>query len=82
MKAVGNDRTGQERLVNQLISVVPEFSPVLRDWPQQGPVGIHGTDDPSAIGRAVSHGCIRVPNPAMLRLFAETPAGTPILIRA
>ena len=31
MKAVGNDRTGQERLVNQLVSVVPEFSPVLRE---------------------------------------------------
>ena len=58
------------------------FSPVLVDWPQKGPVGIHGTNDPSAIGRAVSHGCIRVPNRVMARLFAGTPAGTPILIRA
>jgi len=56
-------------------------SPVLHDWPQGGPVGIHGTDDPTAIGRAASHGCLRVPNATMKRLFDATPAGTPILIR-
>jgi lipoprotein-anchoring transpeptidase ErfK/SrfK len=56
------------------------YSPVLRSWVEGGPIGIHGTDDPSAIGRAVSHGCIRLPNSAMRRLFAATPAGTPILI--
>jgi hypothetical protein len=53
---------------------------VLRNWPQGGPVGIHGTNDPSAIGRAASHGCLRVPNATMKRLFEATPAGTPILI--
>lgn len=56
------------------------YSPVLRRWVEGGPVGIHGTDDPTAIGRAVSHGCIRLPNAAMRRLYALTPAGTPILI--
>ena len=56
------------------------FSPVLKNWAQGGPVGIHGTDDPSAIGRAVSHGCIRLPNAAMSRLFKLTPAGTPVII--
>jgi len=58
------------------------FSPVLKNWAQGGPVGIHGTDDPSAIGRPASHGCIRLPNAAMKRLFALTPAGTPVIIRA
>lgn len=57
------------------------YSPVLRSWTEGGPVGIHGTDDPTAIGRPVSHGCIRLPNTAMRRLFSLTPAGTPILIR-
>jgi len=56
------------------------YSPVLKTWAEGGPVGIHGTDDPSAIGRAASHGCIRVPNAVMRRLFALTPAGTPIVI--
>jgi lipoprotein-anchoring transpeptidase ErfK/SrfK len=57
------------------------FSPVLKQWVQGGPIGIHGTDDPTAIGRPVSHGCIRLPNGAMKRLFALTPAGTPIVIK-
>jgi hypothetical protein len=56
------------------------FSPVLKHWAQGGPVGIHGTDDPSAIGRAVSHGCIRLDNAQMRRLFALTLAGTPVII--
>ena len=58
------------------------FSPVLKSWKQGGPVGIHGTDDPTAIGHPVSHGCIRLPNDAMKRLFASTPAGTPVIIAA
>jgi sortase A len=58
------------------------YSPVLHNWPQGGPIGIHGTDDPTAIGRAASHGCIRLPNAAMERLFRATPAGTPVLIEA
>ena len=58
------------------------FSPVLPNWPQGGPIGIHGTDEPSAIGHPASHGCIRLPNGAMERLFEQTPAGTPVLIEA
>ena len=58
------------------------FSPVLKDWAQGGPIGIHGTNEPWVIGHAASHGCIRLPNAAMSKLFRLTPAGTPILIRA
>jgi hypothetical protein len=61
---------------------VSAYSPVLKDWPQGGPLGIHGTNDPSAIGRAASHGCIRVPNGVMKELFAQTLAGTPVIIGA
>jgi hypothetical protein len=61
---------------------ISAFSPVLRSWVQGGLVGIHGTDDPSAIGRPVTHGCIRLPNATMRRLFRLTPAGTPVIIRA
>jgi len=59
---------------------ISAFSPVLKRWAQGGPVGIHGTNDPSAIGRAVSHGCIRLVNAQMRRLFALTLAGTPVII--
>jgi hypothetical protein len=57
------------------------FSPVLKTWPEGGPIGIHGTNEPWVIGHPASHGCIRLPNATMKRLFAQVPAGTPILIR-
>jgi lipoprotein-anchoring transpeptidase ErfK/SrfK len=59
---------------------ISAFSPVLTGWAQGGPVGIHGTNEPWSIGRPVSNGCIRTPNAVLRRLFAATPAGTPVLI--
>ncbi len=32
----------------------------LTDWPDDGIVGIHGTNRPALLGEAVSHGCVRV----------------------
>jgi lipoprotein-anchoring transpeptidase ErfK/SrfK len=60
---------------------VSAFSNVLTGWTQGGPIGIHGTNEPWSIGRAVSNGCIRLRNPVLKRLFAETRAGTPVIIR-
>ena len=51
-------------------------------WVQDGPIGIHGTNEPWSIGRAASHGCIRVANSVMRRLFRLAPAGTPIVVTA
>jgi L,D-transpeptidase catalytic domain len=45
-----------------------------------GQVGIHGTNDPSSIGRAVSHGCVRVPNDVITRLATTVPIGTVVTI--
>jgi hypothetical protein len=45
-----------------------------------GEIGIHGTNEPSSIGRNVSHGCIRIPNTAIARLAALLPLGTPVTI--
>ena len=61
---------------------ISAFSNVLTGWTQGGPIAIHGTNRPDSIGRAVSNGCIRVENRALLRLFEATPAGTPVIIRA
>ena len=47
-----------------------------------GQVGLHGTNDPSGLGRDVSHGCIRVGNDVIRALAAEVPIGTPIEIVA
>jgi lipoprotein-anchoring transpeptidase ErfK/SrfK len=59
---------------------ISAFSNVLTHWAQGGPVAIHGTNEPSSIGRAASNGCIRVRNRVLRRLFASTPAGTPVTI--
>jgi len=56
-------------------------SAVLTDWPAGGFVGIHGTSDPQLIPGRISHGCIRMRNPDILRLARLMPVGTPLLIR-
>jgi hypothetical protein len=61
---------------------ISAFSPVLTGWVQGGPVAIHGTNEPWSIGHAVSNGCIRIPNAVLKRMFARTPAGTPVIIEA
>jgi hypothetical protein len=54
----------------------------LSEWPGGGVVGIHGTSMPWLLGRAVSHGCVRVANATALRLAQLVPLGTPISIVA
>jgi len=41
---------------------------------------IHGTDNPSSIGRSVSHGCIRVRNEDIETLFSIVSVGTPVYV--
>jgi lipoprotein-anchoring transpeptidase ErfK/SrfK len=43
-----------------------------------GQIAIHGTDQPNLIGQGVSHGCVRVTNPQILRLLATVPTGAPV----
>jgi lipoprotein-anchoring transpeptidase ErfK/SrfK len=54
----------------------------LTEWPGGGIVGIHGTSEPWLLGRAVSHGCVRVSNATALALKRLAPVGTPISIVA
>jgi lipoprotein-anchoring transpeptidase ErfK/SrfK len=41
---------------------------------------LHGTDNPASIGQAVSHGCIRLRNEDIRRLYETVPLGTPVYI--
>jgi lipoprotein-anchoring transpeptidase ErfK/SrfK len=59
---------------------ISAFSNVLTGWAQGGPVAIHGTNEPWSIGRAVSNGCIRLPNATLRKLFRVAVAGTPVII--
>ena len=54
----------------------------LSDWPGGGVVGLHGWNDPSVLGKAVSHGCIRVSNATAAFLRDRIPVGTPIRVVA
>jgi lipoprotein-anchoring transpeptidase ErfK/SrfK len=53
----------------------------LTEWPGGGVVGIHGTSLPQLLGKAVSHGCVRVSNTTARHLKSLAPLGTPILIK-
>ena len=45
-----------------------------------GVIGIHGTNDPSGLGKDVSHGCIRMSNAGITKLARILPLGVPIEI--
>jgi lipoprotein-anchoring transpeptidase ErfK/SrfK len=59
------------------------YSDVLTDFAGgDGVIGIHGTNDPSAIGHDVSHGCIRMSNAGITKLAQTLPLGVPVEIQA
>lgn len=41
---------------------------------------LHGTDKPETIGRSVSHGCVRLRNEDIAKLYEIVPVGTPVFI--
>ncbi len=45
-----------------------------------GGYGIHGTNNPSSIGKAVSHGCVRMYNQDVIEVYDLVPIGTPVNI--
>jgi lipoprotein-anchoring transpeptidase ErfK/SrfK len=59
------------------------YSNVLDDFNGgDGVIGIHGTNEPEAIGTDVSHGCIRVDNATITQMAGILPLGTPVHINA
>jgi lipoprotein-anchoring transpeptidase ErfK/SrfK len=85
--------TGQFRIVNRVSnptyyhpgSVIPsgKDNPIGTRWvglSQKG-YGIHGTNAPRSIGHAASHGCIRLRNRDMERLFTLLRIGDVVEIR-
>ena len=57
------------------------YSDVLTDWPGGGVIGMHGTSQPELIPGRPSHGCVRLPNRDIERLYRLTPVGTPLRIK-
>lgn len=79
---------GKDLIVNGSV-IIPPFGTNQRRFP--GVVGthrlnlgdgyaLHGTDVPSSIGSAASHGCVRLRNEDIETLFRIVPVGTPVYI--
>lgn len=60
------------------------FSEVLYSFGDGGTgvLGLHGTGDPSGLGKDVSNGCIRMSNTGITKLAQTLPLGTPVEIKA
>jgi lipoprotein-anchoring transpeptidase ErfK/SrfK len=56
------------------------YAPGLTDWPGGGVIGIHGTNQPGLVPGRPSHGCIRMRNGDISRLYRVIRRGTPIEI--
>jgi len=71
-----------ERHLGEWSIVLSSFSEVLDTFSGALPViAIHGTHFPDAeLGRAISNGCVRVPNQIVQLLAQRVPLGAPVLI--
>jgi hypothetical protein len=56
------------------------YAPGLTDWPGGGVIGIHGTNQPGLVPGRPSHGCIRMRNGDISRLYRLIRRGTPLEI--
>ena len=43
-------------------------------------LGIHGTPNPELLGQAVSHGCVRMRNADVVRVYDRVHVGTPVIV--
>jgi len=84
--------TGRTFVLGQIIDDQQPFSPVIMPLGSHsetldsygggpGTVALHGWTDPSVFGKAISHGCVRVPDDA-LDLLRIVPIGTPVMVEA
>ncbi len=72
LRAVGNPIYGPYALGTSA------YAPTLSEWPGGGVVGIHGTNEPQLIPGRPSHGCVRMRDADVARLFGLIGLGTPI----
>ncbi|WHZ01255.1 L,D-transpeptidase family protein [Neobacillus sp. YX16] len=72
--------TGEFVIVNRQMNPGGPFGVLWLSLSKQG-YGIHGTNNPSSIGKAVSHGCVRMHNRDVLQLAEKVPNGTRVIIR-
>jgi len=52
-----------------------------RGWETGRAIGIHGTNQPSSIGRRISGGCIRLTNAHAIEMYNTIPVGSRVIIQ-
>jgi lipoprotein-anchoring transpeptidase ErfK/SrfK len=86
--ALGDGKEGHEIVAGGNI-VIPPFGTNQRKY--KGVLGthrldlgdgyaLHGTDNPASIGHSVSHGCVRLRNEDIDKLYSMVEVGTPVYI--
>jgi L,D-transpeptidase catalytic domain len=70
----------QEPFYGPYALVTSAYAPTLSEWPGGGLIGIHGTDEPQLVPGRPSHGCIRLHNADIAKLWRLIEVGTPIEI--
>jgi hypothetical protein len=86
--SLGEGKEGKEIVANGNIVIPPYGTTARRYLGVMGTrrlelgdgYGIHGTDHPETIGQSVSHGCVRLRNEDIERLYPMVPVGTPVYI--
>lgn len=74
--------------VKNNLPIPPQDAPERKALGELGPaavyiseeLAIHGTDKPELLGQRVSHGCIRMSNANIVRLYRNVQIGTPVFI--
>lgn len=79
-KMLTHTPTGEYVIVNRQMNPGGPFGVLWLSLSKQG-YGIHGTNDASSIGKAVSHGCVRMYNRDVLQLAEIVPNGTRVFIQ-
>lgn len=86
--SMGDGKEGHEIVANGNIVIPPYGTSARRYMGVLGTrrlelgdgYGIHGTDEPQSIGQSVSHGCVRLRNEDIERLYPMVAVGTPVYI--
>lgn len=71
--------TGTYKIINKQMNPGGPFGARWMGLNRKG-YGIHGTNNPASIGKAVSHGCIRMYNKDVIELFNLVSVGTKVKI--
>lgn len=79
------DPTWQHPLTGEIIPPGPD-NPLGKRWigfwtNGQEVIGFHGTPNEDSIGKAASHGCVRMFNRDVLSLYEKVTIGTPVIVK-